>query len=226
MVEGKLRKLSQIDSDLLGQLMFAQNADQYVDYDEFTYIATPADHWDTQGDNYDLEFGEGQVALRTGNMDGDGAWIAKNADTAQPLIGTPLDVSWRAALQTTADMAAFIGLLRTLATEANPPVEPTDGYYFRVINGAMAGNWEAVKMDTGVETAQDTGILSDDDPHWFRIIDDGVNVKFYIDGVLVATTTTVSTGSNCRPAAEIVTQTAGAAEMYVDTYRILAQREF
>lgn len=63
---------------------------------------------------------------------------------------------------------------------------------FRFSSVAGDANWKCVTADGSGETVTDSGVTADTKSHRFAfIVDDSVpNVKFYIDGVLVATVTT------------------------------------
>lgn len=209
---------------MLNLLPFSQSSDQFYDYDEFMYVASPAQSWDTQGDTYDSAQNSGMAVLATGGMDGDGAWLTKVANSVTLRLPQIFNLIWRAWPQNSVNFYVFVGLMRTLPTEANPPVEPTDGYYFRALNDAAPVNWEAVKQDTGVETAVDTGVLFDTDPHDFKILADGDNVKFYIDGTLVATIAQGAANNTIYPGIEGVSQHAGSDQIYVDAYRLQGTR--
>lgn len=67
------------------------------------------------------------------------------------------------------------------------------GFVFRNMNGGGPDtHWQAITSDGGTNTFTDTGITPDANEHTFAIVmNDGTpNVKFYIDGSLVATNTT------------------------------------
>ncbi len=96
----------------------------------------------------------------------------------------------RAAMNQTVNVDWFIGFFSALPTAANPPVEPSDGIYFRRKDVGAAANWFAVTRKGGVETAVDTTVLGDTAQHDFKIISDGTNVQFFIDNILRANTST------------------------------------
>jgi hypothetical protein len=225
MVEGKLRKLSQLAQDLLNLLPFSQSSDQYFIDDDLNYVAAPAEKYANQGAAYTTGRPSGQVKLNTGNMDGDGAWLTTLP--AGPGINQSriFKAGFYGFCSNLDDAVYFLGFGTALPTEANPPVEPMDGVYFRSVNGMSAGNWEAVKQDAGVETAIDSGIVTDDVNHLFEIAGDGTNYKFYIDGALVATIAVDITGNTMRMFMVVITQTAGIKELVADRFRISGTRE-
>jgi hypothetical protein len=68
----------------------------------------------------------------------------------------------------------------------------TDGMYFRYTHSVNGGRWEAVTSTNSVRTATDTGVSAAITYKVFEIeVDQAVTeVRFYIDGTLVATNTT------------------------------------
>lgn len=115
---------------------------------------------------------------------------AKMYSDGQLLIGTGTKITetMRVSLETLSDgtdrYSVRVGLLN---------VSETHGAFFRYVDNVNSGKWQAVTLDgVGVETATDTGVTADTTYHIFIIEADsaGANVKFYIDGTLVATITT------------------------------------
>lgn len=224
MVEGKLRKLSQIAQDLLDLLPFSQSDDQYYDSDDFTYVATPTSQWATEGDTWDFAQPEGWALLTTPAVDGQRASLAKNTDSVPVFANQNWELEWRGNIQSSADAYYFIGAVEALPTEANPPVEPDNGVYFRIKNEAAYANIFAVVRKATVETAVDTGEVADIDPHKFKITNDQANFKFYIDDVLVATIPNTGLGLGIFPAYVVVAQAAAAKVANVDYYRTKGTR--
>lgn len=75
--------------------------------------------------------------------------------------------------------------------DSNATGDMGNGAYFKYTDGVNAGKWQCVTASGGTRTAVDSGVTADTSYHAFttEINEAGTSVGFYIDGVLVATTT-------------------------------------
>jgi hypothetical protein len=86
---------------------------------------------------------------------------------------------------------------------------PNDGIYFTYAYTESGGSWECITCKDAAETTTDSGIDIITST-WYRLgfisSADGATIRFYIDGVLVAThTTNIPVGSDtCGPVAVIL----------------------
>lgn len=91
-------------------------------------------------------------------------------------------------------------VLSGLGNSAGPGANPSDFIGFRYTDNENGGNWQAVTRNAGTSTSTDTGVAATaaDDFHRYEVTANaaGTEVKFYIDGTLVATNTTnIPTGN-------------------------------
>jgi len=96
-----------------------------------------------------------------------------------------------------------------------------DGIYFHV---GTTGNWFAITRASSTETATDTGIAPTTSLKTFKLVrrttaQDGVSdVRFYIDGTLVATHTTNIPTNSLNPQFIVETSDTSAKTMYVSYF--------
>jgi hypothetical protein len=81
---------------------------------------------------------------------------------------------------------AHFGFGDTAAAEAQ------NGCYFRYADNINSGKWECVTANGGSRTATDSGVTANTlfSVFTIEVLSDGLTVKFYINGTLVATNTT------------------------------------
>lgn len=107
-------------------------------------------------------------------------------------------VIYRGAIETLSDgtntYTIRIGLMNTNQSA------PTNGCFFRYTDSVNSGKWEAVTVDNGTETAQDTGItaiIATMEKFKVEVNSAGTEAKFYHNGTLTNTiTTNIPTASN------------------------------
>lgn len=107
--------------------------------------------------------------------------------------------------------------------------DSTDGAFFRTSNG---GNWYAVTVSGGTETATDTGVAASTTYARFRVsvldVSGTLTARFYIDGTLEAThTTNIPTDANRFGfgAQAVRTGSSGiASRIYIDWIRVEIDR--
>ncbi len=102
-------------------------------------------------------------------------------------------------------------------------IDTTDGIYFSVTNTASAGNWVAITEDNNTMTVTaDATITCDLNWHEFKIKSNGAGtITFYIDSVLLATSTDNVTDDGMRIAiTNFNTDGSGSGEVYVDWFQL------
>lgn len=104
--------------------------------------------------------------------------------------------------------------------------DPTDGVYFRRLDGAGEGNWFAVSRASSAETVTDTGVASG--ASWttlgFEIVSTSL-IRFYVNGTLVASHSTHIPTANLRLFAFSQNTTSGSNKIiYVDRILWAARR--
>jgi hypothetical protein len=120
----------------------------------------------------------------------------------------------------------YTGHLRFGYGDSQNHVLPSNGVYFRSeATGGAGGNWYAVTVNGGTETATDTGTAENATAKRFRInistISSTRTARFYIDGSLVAThTTNLPTAAVGWVYAAVRTGTETVAkQLYVEWHR-------
>jgi hypothetical protein len=97
----------------------------------------------------------------------------------------------------------------------NTQVTATDNdqAFFRYEEGVNAGEWQAVSSIGGVDTETDTNVAVaiNTDYHLVVEIASDRTAKFYIDGVLVSTTTALTNAVDLIPYLGVMVQAGGAA---------------
>lgn len=136
-------------------------------------------------------------------------------------------LSYRVALSALSDgtdtYTIRIGFVNTFSST------PTSGAYFRYTHGTNSGKWEAVTVDSGVETAEDTGITADISTfHIFKVVANaaGTQIDFYIDGVKTNDITTNIPSAVFVGQSAVIHKTAGSTSrtMYMDYFEFITER--
>ena len=187
MVEGKLRKASQIADNLISLGIFPSFIAGAWDFDMMNYKTTPTFKYTVSGTFAADTF------LGSGSEAASGAMAGNRAGFSQPsaLIPFSPDGSFTfeayVTTQDTVEQEVFVGLASDVPSAADPPVPGADGIYFHRVDGAAVGNWIATVRNSTVDTDVATGVVGAAVDFKLKIVSDGINIKFYIDGVLKAT---------------------------------------
>jgi hypothetical protein len=133
------------------------------------------------------------------------------SDYAAFNVANKFVATWRFKLPSTANIITSIGLFSA-------------EFYFVVLrNGAT--NWTAHTIDSGGETATDTGIAVDTNWHEVLIQAVAAGVEFWLDGVLVATNTTHIPANNLQPHIYVSSTTNATKDLYLDYITAEGDRE-
>lgn len=121
---------------------------------------------------------------------------------------------WRLALtQTDANTTVRIGAGNGVS--ANPP---NDGIYFEKLDADT--NWFVVTRAGGSQTRVDTGLATDTNVHVFSYRRSSLGVEFYVDHVLVATTTTTIPTTFIGPFVYMINSAAASKTLDVDYFSL------
>ena len=146
------------------------------------------------------------ITLTTDTTDNDSAYICPHLDTKQTawtntLWGTENQVIWEAAIKT--DTAVLTTLLWAGLKLTQDPTIATDDnqVYFRYDTDVPDTNWQCITSIAGVDTTTDSGVtVSGATVYLFRIeIDSDRKAHFYIDDVLVHSTTALTNDIDLIP---------------------------
>lgn len=164
---------------------------------------------------------EGGIRLTTAGASADQVILAPHLDAnqsawTQVTWGTDKATEWECRIVTGASIADAIiwaGLKLT-----NTPVVATDNdqAFFRYEAGVNDGEWQAVSSIGGTDTATDTGVVvAVSTAYHLRIAIDAARIaRFYVNGVLVATTAALTNAVDLIP--YIGVQSAAVAAKVLD----------
>lgn len=223
-MSGKIYTPEQLEDEIIEARSLISPNKSFFFYDEMFYNAGPTANYELEGTFAVSTAVGGVIAETSGVIAGNRARV--NHTTSQRDINPAKDTNCIMKFRTdnTVQVRHFIGFFDALPTNANPPVEPANGIYFRRTDAAAGGNWFAVTRNTNVETAVDTGIAADAVDHEFKIIIRGSIIKFFIDGVLKATITTNIPTANLFHGFVWVTTEAVAKTDRIDSLLIWSKR--
>lgn len=116
-----------------------------------------------------------------------------------------------------------IGLVDAFAS--NPA---TNEVVFRYTHSVNSGMWQAVTRAAGSETVSDTGVTADTNWHRYEIVvnADRTEVKFYIDGTLVATSSATIPSAPVTQVVGQIQKTLGSTARTVDIDAYYWQHRF
>lgn len=166
----------------------------------------------------------GQIFNDSGAVAGNRANVNTDSTNRSIDLAKDLILKIRALTDEILQVNHFIGLFSALPTAASPPVEPSDGAYFRALHAGAAVNWFAVSRVGASETAVDTGILGDASMHNFEIRKTSGKIIYLIDGVIVATITTNISATTVSAGMVTVTREAVFKTQTLDTIDIWGKR--
>lgn len=89
---------------------------------------------------------------------------------------------------------------------------------FRYSTSAGDANWKCITSGNVAVTTTDSGVVADANWHWFTIVKSSSDVKFYIDGTLVATHTTNIPGADIVRASAVQRTLANATKSIAIAY--------
>lgn len=154
---------------------------------------------------------EGGITLTTAGADADQAILSPHVDANQSawnLVtwGTDQELEWECRIKTGAsiDTQIILAGFKTTVVGATGAVNTTDNdeWYFRYEDDVTSGNWESVwRVNGGSVTAEDSGIAVavNTEYHLKISIDSDRIARFYINGVLVETSTALKDATNLKP---------------------------
>jgi len=108
--------------------------------------------------------------------------------------------------------------------EPTTPDNATDWLAF-IYNSDIGANWQAQSAAGGVTTTIDTGVAADTSYHEFRIETTSGTLKYFLDGVLVATITTNISALLLQPYCWVVSKTAATRDVFFDWIETFGDRE-
>jgi len=167
------------------------------------------------------------ITLTTAGGDNDSGYVCPHLDTKQTswtstLWGTENQVIWEAAIKT--DTAVLTTLLWAgLKLTQDPTVATDDNQaYFRYSTDDSDTNWEIVSSIGGVATTTDSGVaVTGATVYLFRIeIDEDRKAHFYIDDVLVYSTTALTNDVDLIPYIGVQALTGAARSILIGYEKI------
>lgn len=149
---------------------------------------------------------EGGITLTTAGASADQAILCPHLDTKQTAWssmtwGTDQETHWRATIKTGAAITAMILWAGLKLTNTPTVITDDDQVFFRYEAGVNSGKWQCISSIGGTDTSADSGItVATSTVYRLMIIIDSARVaKFYINGVLVATSGALTTAVDLIP---------------------------
>lgn len=167
-------------------------------------------------------YAEGGIKLETDGGGTDAVILLPHLDANQSAWttvtwGTDKETEWTGHIKTGSAITAQVihaGLKLT-----NTPTVATDNdqAFFRYAPATNGGRWQAIYSIGGTDTEVDTGVaVAADTEYHFRVAVDAARVaRFYINDVLVATSTALTDAVDLIPYIGILESAAAAKHMYV-----------
>lgn len=179
--------------------------EQFEVFDDFVF--RDPDHWSEGvaggGDVDAIDGLGGQLRFTTGTADDDQAQLYYDNNVFS--VAGNFDVTFRVRLvQVSSTCYLEFGI--------RPQLTLTDEVNFHRGEVGEGNNWVAEVKNGGVDTQADTGVAATDTGwHKFRMVSDGDDVKFYIDGSLVATLDTNLPTALLAPYLALINTDSGTA---------------
>lgn len=222
---GKIYRESQVQLGILLASMLQGPRDQVFDWDDMFYNANPSGKYETEGTYAQQPSNGAVISFASGAVAGNRARLNVGLNNTDLLGTLDYDFTLRGIASSAVNNDLFIGAFSGLPTAASPPVEPANGVYFRLKGVAGTEHYFAVARAGGVETAVDTGLQrTSGDFVDFRIEHADGRLRYFMDGVLVATITTNIPTVNLFTGFVTVTREAVAKTIFADTRVVWARR--
>lgn len=176
----------------------------------------------TNADIADFSFSTiaGGIKLETGSADNDQVIILPHLDTAQTawagiLWGTENQVIWEAQLRTSASVATILLWAGLKLTNTPTIATDADQVYFRFDTDVPDTNWQVISSIGGTDTTTDSGVAVAASTNYnLRIeIDSSRKAIFYINDVLVHTTTALTNDVDLIPYVGVQQLSSGDASV-------------
>lgn len=167
-------------------------------------------------------YAEGGITFTTAGADNDQMILVPHLDANQSAWeqvtwGTDQETIWECMVRTTAtitSMTIWAGLKLT-----NTSVTATDDNqaFFRYAAATNSGRWQALYSIGGTDTAVDTGIaVAASTSYRLRVAIDASRIaRFYINGVLVATSTALTDTTDLKPYIGVQANTGAARAIHI-----------
>lgn len=206
--------MQQLMNDIGDSVLFSDtflNTDiNYFEQEEFIIVSALPPGWGNGGSGAGATYGFdafgidsteraiGTVHVETGTTSTGFYYINKGITSMTFGNGQAFRLRMRVGLETLSTLAerytAYVGFGDSTASG-----DQTDGAYFKYNDSVNSGKWQYVTSAAGARTSADTGVTAVTNYSIFEIQANaaGTSIGFYIDGVLVGTSTTnIPTGSN------------------------------
>lgn len=145
-------------------------------------------------------YAEGGILLTTAGADHDQMIVLPHLDAnqsawTQVTWGTDQEAQWECELKSHATITTVVYWAGLKLTNTSVTATDNEQAFFR-FQPSVSANWQAIYSIGGVDTAVDTGVVvAASTTYHLRVqIDSSRIAKFYINGVLVATSTALTAG--------------------------------
>lgn len=163
---------------------------------------------------------EGGITFTTAGADGDEMILVPHLDANQSswnLVtwGTDQQTIWECDITTGASVTNAIIWAGLKLTNTEVTATDNDQAFFRYEDDVNSGKWQAIYSIAGVDTATDTGVAGavSTRVHLKIIISSSRIATFYLNGVLVATSTALTNTTDLIPYIGVAADGAAAAKV-------------
>lgn len=164
---------------------------------------------------------EGGIIMETVGADGDEDILCPHLDAnqsawAQTTWGTDQNTRWECRIKTGASITNCIIWAGLKLTNTEVTATDDNQAFFRYEDDVLA-NWQAVSSIAGADTETDSGVIVaiNTDYHFIIDIQNDRSAKFYIDDVLVYTTTPLTDATDLIPYIGVAADGAAAAKSLI-----------
>jgi hypothetical protein len=167
-------------------------------------------------------YAEGGITFTTAGADNDQMILVPHLDANQSAWeqvtwGTDQETIWECALRTTATITSMTIWAGLKLTNTSVTATDNDQAFFRYAAATNSGKWQAIHSIGGTNTATDTGIaVAASTVYRLRVAIDASRIaRFYINGVLVSTSTALTDATDLKPYVGVQANTGAARSIYI-----------
>jgi len=165
---------------------------------------------------------EGGIKIETDGGGTDSVIVLPHLDAnqsawAQVTWGTDQETEWQAHIKTGSAITAQVIWAGLKLTNTDVTATDNDQVFFRFAPSVNSGKWQAIYSIAGTDSANDSGVtVAASTEYVFTItIDSGRIARFYINGVLVLTSTALADTTDLIPYIGILESAAAAKHMLI-----------
>jgi hypothetical protein len=174
----------------------------------------------TNASSDDVTFhAEGGIKIETDGADGDEVIILPHLDAnqsawTQVTWGTDQETAWECHIKTGSNITNTIIWAGLKLTNTEVTATDNDQAFFRYEDDVNSGRWQAIESIGGTDTATNSGVTVavDTEYHLKIVITSSRTARFYINGVLVRTSSALTDATDLIPYIGVAADGAAAAK--------------